>query len=269
MTQRRTEDDLRAAFTLAAQDAPTTQDVLARLEASERPTLAGRRRSPIRNWWPVAAVVASVIAVVVPMTIALSHGGSSTASSSSMSGPAAEAGAKAAAGSAAASVAGSTGSGSAVGGPTNGGGPLIPNRPAPLPSAGRTCTPADLAMAIAWTKTATGLTGLLKVTNHTTTACDLAVKPAVYPLGSDGKRLDVQNVMSAEGYAGPSQLLPAATATSTLSWPSWCGAGAGDRADVDWGSGTATVNVAPGPTTPACSSGAPNNISSGWFGPLS
>jgi hypothetical protein len=124
-------------------------------------------------------------------------------------------------------------------------------------------------MALSWTSGAHGLTGVLKVVNHTAGDCDLAVKPAIYPLDAAGHRLAVQNINTAEGYAGPQRLRAGASATSTISWTSWCGAKAGEQAEVDWGNGVGTVDVAAGPTTPACASGTPASISSGWFTPLS
>lgn len=256
----RSEQDLRAAFTLAALDAPATADVLARLAAAQAPPAAPARRSTVRRWAPILAAAAIVIAIAVPVGFAISNGGDGTRSSASS---VSEGDAKAAATSAAA--AGSAGSSPAAG---------IVN-PAPEfatpsagPSTGRTCTPGDVALTLTWTRTGHGLTGSLKATNTTSAACDLAVKPSIYPLDSAGQRLPVLNAVSAEGYAGPSRLLPGASATSALSWSSWCGSTASDRAEVDWNTGPATISVS-GPTTPACVSGGAGNISANWFTPLS
>ena len=259
MSERRTEADLRAAFALAAQDAPSTQDVLARLDASEQPRpQSGRRRS----WWPIAAVAAAVVVIAVPIGVAISHGGGSNGHSSSLSFGSAEAKGAAPAQSSASAA------GSDIGGPVNGTPYVVPAVPTPAPSAGRVCTPADLTLALAWTKDGARLTGVVTATNHTSAACDLAVKPSIYPLDSQGNRLPVSNVVTAEGYAGPSRLMPGASATSTVTWSNWCGTRASATTQIDWGTAIATV-VATGPTAPACSTGAPNTIGSSWFGPLS
>lgn len=277
MERPRTEDDLRAAFTLAAQDAPSSDDVLAAVRAATTSrTTRAVRRERLRRWAPIAAVAAVVVAVAVPVGIAISDDKSGSASASSgtaydLNGKAAApeaAGSSAAAATAAGSV-GSAGPG-VVGGPINSPDPQGPESiPASAPSAGRTCAPADLTMTLSWTSGANGLTGVLEVINHTGGDCDLAVKPAVYPLDGAGHRLAVSNINSAEGYAGPQRLLSGAEATSTITWTNWCGAKAAARVEVDWGSGVGTIDVAAGPTTPACVSGAPTSISSGWFTPLS
>jgi Protein of unknown function (DUF4232) len=270
--KQRSEQDLRAAFTLAAQDAPETADVLARLAAAQAPPPVAAPRSAVRRWAPIAAAAAIVIAIAVPVGFAVSNSSSGNRSSASSvsvgdakAAPAAAGSSAAAASSAAAGDPGSSGSSVAAGiiNPS----PEIAT-PSPGPSAGRTCAPGDVALTLTWTQTDHGLTGSLKATNTTSAACDLAVKPAVYPLDSGGRRLPVLNAVSAEGYAGPSRLLAGASATSALSWSSWCGAKASNRAEVDWNTGTATVSVT-GPTTPACVSGGASNISSNWFTPLS
>ncbi len=251
---RRTEDDLRAAFTLAAQDAPSTQDVLGRLATSERPAGRAVRRSRDRSWWPIAAVAAVVLAVAVPVGFAVSNGGNSSKSSSSIAGGADLAKAPAAS------------SGSAAGGPMN----LSPVAPVPpvVASGGPLCQLTDVALTFTWTSTGSGLKGALTAHNISGIACDLAVKPAIYPLGTNRVRLEVTNVVTAEGYAGPTDLLPNANASSTITWNSWCGSPADNGVQVDWGAGPVTVTVQ-GPTTPSCVGGKSGSISSGWFGPLS
>ena len=227
-----TEDDLRAAFQLAAQDAPSTDDVLARLRAAEAPNAfaaPGARASRVRQWLPVAAVAAVVIAIAVPVGFAISSGGSgSKASSGSASFGDRLAAPEAGASSAASAAAGAeSGPGSVVGGPVAGGSdpsPLLPGGSGTAGPSGPVCTPADVDLALTWSEDNGRLTGVLTATNHSSAACDLAVKPAIYPLGTAGTRLPVQNVASAEGYAGPSGLAPGASATSTVTWMSWCGA---------------------------------------------
>jgi hypothetical protein len=267
--KKRSEQDLRAAFTLAAQDAPATGDVLARLAAAQAAPeagpagAAGARRSAARRWAPIAAVAAIVIAIAVPVGFAISNSSDGQRSSASL---VSGGDAKAAAAASSAAAAPAPGSSAAAGiiNPS----PEFAATPSPGPSAGRICAPSDVALTLTWTQHGRGLTGSLKATNTTSAGCDLAVKPSIYPLDSAGQRLPVLDAVSAEGYAGPSRLLPGASATASLSWSSWCGSKASNRAEVDWNTGTATVNVT-GPTTPACVSGGATNISSNWFTPLS
>jgi Protein of unknown function (DUF4232) len=270
----RSEEDLRAAFRLAAQDAPSSEDVLAKLRAAQAPdpfAPARVKRSRIRQWLPIAAVAAVVIAIAVPVGFAISDGGNGSSSSASDAfaapGKAAAPGASSAGASSAASgEIVEPGSGGAVGGPTDTA-PVNPIVPSPT-SAGALCLPTDVTLTLTWTSSGSGLVGTLTANNTGGIACDLAVKPAIYPLGANRVRLDVPNITSAEGYAGPTRLLPGATASSTLSWNSWCGPKADSGAQVDWGSGPATVTVN-GPTSPSCVNGKSGNISSTWFGPLS
>ena len=260
---RRTEDDLRAAFTLAAQDAPSTQDVLARLAASERLPLDTARPGRGRSWWPIAAVAAVVLAIAVPVGFAVSTGGNSSRSSSaSVTGGAADV-AKAPAATSAGSAAAS---GSAVGGPLLGPGPSDPVESSP--TSGPLCQLTDVVLTFTWTSTGSGLKGTLTAHNVGGTACGLAVKPVIYPLGSNRVRLGVPNVVTAEGYAGPTDVLPNANASSTITWNSWCGSPADAGVQVDWGVGPVTV-TAQGPTTPSCVGGKSGTITSTFFGPLS
>jgi hypothetical protein len=262
---KRTEDDLRAAFTLAAQQAPSTDDVLARLDVAEHVPTKPHRRPRTRVWLPIAAAAVVVAAIAVPLAITNSNSNRATSSSAGIA-DSSIGGAKGAASSAAASE------GFVVPAiPTGPAGSVTPNV---VPSTA-VCAPADLTLTVSWTKTGTGLSGTIQAHNISASACNLAVKPAIYPLDANGKRLDVQNISTAEGYAGPSNLNPGATATSTITWASWCGPQAATKAEVEWGAGTATADVNNGaadgarPTTPSCVNGQSGPISSSWFGPLS
>jgi hypothetical protein len=269
----RTEDDLRAAFALAAQDAPSGAEVLAKVRAAQHGARPVPTRSRARGRWaPLAAVAAILIVVGVPVALIARSDSSNRASSSSGAGGA-NADVKAAAPEHAASG-GATGDAAAESSSAAAGGPgvVVPgpgvSTPTVYPSAGRTCTPSDVTLTLRWQHDGTSLGGLLQATNHTSAACDLAVKPAIYPVGSDGNRLAVLDAVSAEGYVGPTRLLPGATTSSTLSWTGWCGPAASTTAQVDWGAGVATVTVS-GPTTPSCVPNGATNISSTWFTPLS
>jgi hypothetical protein len=266
----RSEEDLRAAFRLAAQDAPASEDVLAKMRAAQTRDLFApprAKRSRVRPWLPIAAVAAVVIAIAVPVGFAITDGGSGSRSSASESFAAPG---NAAAGAASSAASGEIAdSGGATGGPINTG-PVNPPVPGAT-SAGPVCTTDELALTMTWTAAGTGLRGTLTARNTGGVACNLAIKPAIYPLGPDRVRLDVTTVMTAEGYAGPSLLPPGATASSTITWSSWCGAQADSGAQIVWdgqGEGPATISVT-GPTTPSCVNGTSGNISSTWFGPLS
>jgi hypothetical protein len=267
---------LRAAFQLAAQDAPATEDVLAKLRAAQTGGLFAPprpKRSWMRQWLPIAAVAAVVIAIAVPIGFAISNGANNSQSSASDSfaGPGKAAAGSSAASSAAAAESGGE-SGSASGGAINTApGIIAPSPTAPSPSDGPVCQSADVSLSLTWTAAGTGLRGTLTARNVGGFACDLAIKPAIYPLGPDRVRLDVTTVMTAEGYAGPSLLQPGASATSNITWDSWCGAKADSGAQIVWdgqGDGPPTISVT-GPTSPSCVNGKSGSISSTWFSPLS
>jgi hypothetical protein len=266
----RSEEDLRAAFRLAAQDAPATEDVLAKMRAAQTRDLFAPPRAPrsrVRQWLPIAAVAAVVIAIAVPVGFAVSDSGNGAKSSSAGESFAASAPAAAGASSAAGGEIAGPG---AVGGPINTA-PVSPVTPGPSPAAGPVCTTDELALTMTWTAAGAGLRGTLTARNIGGIACNLAIKPAIYPLGPDRVRLNVSTVMTAEGYAGPSLLQPGATASSTITWNSWCGAPADSGAQIVWdgqGEGPATISVI-GPTSPSCVGGKSGSISSTWFGPLS
>ncbi len=74
MSKRYTEDDLRAAFTAKAGEAPKADDVLRAVRQAERP------RQSRRRWLVPAVAAAALVAVAVP--IALSGNGTSNKASS-------------------------------------------------------------------------------------------------------------------------------------------------------------------------------------------
>jgi hypothetical protein len=244
----RTEDDLRAAFQLAAQDAPSSADVLARLAASQLP----KRSLRWGTWAPLAAAAAVLIAVAVPV-LAITHNSTQRKSASTAAGgaaygaqslPSAEASGKVSLPSGAVSQSDAASAGA--------------------------CTGGQVTVGLAWTAKGSGLAGSLTLTNHSAVPCTLDFKPSITPIGADGKALDVRTVITAEGRVGPSRLLPGASASAAIGWAGWCGPVASTQVDVDWGSGTARV-TATGPTTPSCTSGSPETgiITSSWFNPLS
>lgn len=265
----RSEEDLRAAFRLAARDAPATEDVLARLRAAQTRDLfapSRAKRSRMRQWLPAAAVAAVVIAIAVPIgfVVAHSNGGAQSSSASDSFAKAPENAAGAASSAASGEIAEP---GGATGGPVNTA-PLNPIVPGATAPSRPVCTPAELTLTLAWTKAGDRLTGVVTATNHSQVGCDLNVKPAIYPLDATGDRLPIQNVESDEGRVGPALVRPGASATATVTWFSWCGAAPSSKAEIDWGQGAATA-VVTGPTAPGCSSNVPNTISAEWFNPQS
>jgi hypothetical protein len=260
----RTEDDLRAAIAMAAQEAPSAADVRARLAVPSAVSSPARPPRRWGTWAPLAAAAVVLLAIGVPIAISQS---SSTQKSSSNS-----ASGLAVAGSSGDKAGESNGfsAGSATSGPIN---PNAPSTglPSDGPSAGHVCTPTEVSLKLVWATTGASLTGTLTATNISSAACDLLVKPSVTPLGTNGTPLDIQNIASAEAKIGPQQLLPGASTVSTITWNGWCGAAASNQAQVSWGTGTATAAVS-GPLNPTCASSNPPRlytISSTWFDPLS
>jgi hypothetical protein len=269
MKQRptRTEDDLRAAFQLAAQDAPAPADVLAGIEKPVRPGLAKRvKRRSWGSWAPLAAVAVVLIAIVVPI-VAITHNSSEQKSSASSADGKAVFGAASSAAAAAGPVA--PGPGTPV--PSATAGLTSPCCAASIVGPPDACTVAEVTASLAWTRQATGLAGVLTVTNHSGATCELTSKPFIQPLGADGKALPVMTLQTAEQRVGQTHLLPGASAESLVSWPAWCGAAPSDRASVGSFDGTSIVTVT-GPTSPGCPAGKASQdqaITTGWFNPLS
>ena len=264
MTQQRprSEDDLRAAFQLAAQDAPDRDAVLRPIYAPARPP-SFARRFPILA--PLGAAAAVLLVVGVVYAVVHSSGPGRNTAASKAEGAAASAFSIPAIGIPSNAAVGSA---SSVPDP-------ISSAPAGTdgPSAGHTCTPDELALSIVWTESGTSLTGTLTAKNKATAACNLLVVPIVVPLDASGQPLDVRNVTTAIGAVGPQRLLPGATAASHLTWSMWCQRTIGGSAQVSWGNGTATASVqhdAFTPTHTACPDNtAASTLSSTYFSPLS
>jgi hypothetical protein len=133
------------------------------------------------------------------------------------------------------------------------------------------CAPSDLRMSANWARTDDGeLIGLLTATNPTGSACDLLLKPWIYPLLDDGSRAMLQYGQTLEGRYGDNALLPGESASAVLHWAGWCGAHASGRLEVGWGlegGGTiATVTVdAGGQRQPTCVPGTPSWAGADWF----
>jgi hypothetical protein len=130
----------------------------------------------------------------------------------------------------------------------------------PLPA----CGPEDLAVVVSWERAGPGLRGQVIAENIGARACRLANKPSVTPLRPDGSPLPVDTIVTLElrdpGYV---TVQPGQRAASPVTWSSWCGERAGDRARVGWPGGS-TVAVVYGPAQPDCQD-RPDNITSSWF----
>ena len=134
-------------------------------------------------------------------------------------------------------------------------------RPARLPE----CAPEDLAVEVWWEQDGGGLRGHVIVENIGNRACVLPGKPGVTPLGLDGAPLPTQTLITLEMlHPGYVILQPGQRAAARVRWSSWCGPPASDRAQVNWGDGTAIADVH-GPVQPQCSPGEPDNLTSSWF----
>ncbi len=127
------------------------------------------------------------------------------------------------------------------------------------------CEAADLAVAVHWERDGTGLHGQVVAENVGGRACRLAGKPAVTPLAADGTPLAARTVITLEWRSpGYVRLAPGQWAAAQVSWGSWCGRQAADRARVEWDGGQAVADVR-GPAQPGCSPSAPDNLVSSWF----
>ena len=231
MNQPRGEDELRAAFTAKAAEAPRAEDVL---RAVRREVY----QPPARRRWLAPAVAAVVVAAVgVPLGIGLSHGSNTSEKK---------------AGGAAVS-AGSAPAGGSVG-----------TAPRAASLADSVCRPDDVTVTVR--RDATGA-ATLTVTSRGT-ACRLDRVPRVQ-WTDNGTALDAQPEAPAPGPSSPSSpsgpsgpsgssgssgasakapeqlgVLPAgSTATATVRWASACGRPAGDVVRIDWGAGTVEAHA--------------------------
>jgi hypothetical protein len=134
-----------------------------------------------------------------------------------------------------------------------------------LPSRLPECAPEDLAVQVRWERDGGGLRGVVIAENISDRACVLPGKPGVIPLGLDGAPLQTQTLITLEmRHPGYVILQPGQRAAAQVSWSSWCGPPASDRAQVSWGDGEVIADVH-GPVQPDCSPGEPDNLTSSWF----
>jgi len=252
----RSEDDLRAAFTAKADDAPAADQVLRAIRRAES-------RRPDRRRWLAPVIGGAVAAAVgVPLALAISHSSnSSSKKADSGNGPGSVAQGTAGAGGAAAPGAGSADEGSSGASSAA----AKPRAPGPNPSAASLalCGPDDVSVSLRREAGA----GALLVTSRGP-ACRMARVPSLqWPSGSTtfGTQQD-----STHGQPGPANfgVLPAdGSASAAVQWTG-CGLPDGTVVYVDWGNGSVPVHVAAAPSPAGCTKTPAPTKSSLQVGPL-
>jgi hypothetical protein len=124
--------------------------------------------------------------------------------------------------------------------------------------------PDSLELRLGWADDGGGLSGWLEVRNTGSTVVRLAGKPGLRPLGTDGKPLRTECIVTAElrlpGYV---DVPPGAVARAPVGWGGWDGPPAGGQVEVTISDARYTVTV-DGPAQPA-GSGPGTNLWSNWF----
>jgi hypothetical protein len=130
------------------------------------------------------------------------------------------------------------------------------------------CGSDDLAVSVRWERSGVGLAGQIIVENVSGRTCRLSHKPWVIPLGTDGRELPAEVIITADLRLPPMILDPGGRAAAPVGWAGWCGDAASGVVRINWISGSADVEVQ-GPRQPDCpDSGQPTNLSSSWFDTL-
>jgi Protein of unknown function (DUF4232) len=237
----RTEKDLRAAFAAKAEEAPRAEAVR-RAAARRHADRRGRR-----HWRLQMATLTTVVLVVAAGCFALIRYGNTNGEKSSSSG----------------------GGGAGYGGALTSSSASAKGNSVADAASGPVCRPAQLTLSLTWRRAATGLVGTVTAVNHGNAGCNLAVRPVVRPLSPAGTVLPVATADSAQQPAVPQGLFPGLRANATVTWPAWCGASAGQLAEIGWNGQFVQVRVTGAATTPTCGHGVGTRITSGLFTPLS
>ncbi len=144
--------------------------------------------------------------------------------------------------------------------------------PTPSPGPASTCDPTAMDLSLHWAVSSAGLLGTLTAKNATGTTCALLRKPWVYLLDADGNRVSVQTAQFSDGRYGDDRLPPGDSATSMLTWSSWCGGDVTHRFEITWDEGATVLPPAKvtseGEDKPLCN-GFSSGITSTWFEGLS
>lgn len=228
MTKRHTEDDLRAAFTAKATEAPKAEDVLRAVRKAEPP-----RRSRLR-WLVPAVAAAAAVAVAVPLALNTT-GSSKKSADNNLNLPAPAAGGAQSSAGAFSSEASKRAEGQQ------------PASKAPAPAQAETsgiCRPQDVTATL--TVTGAGQASLVIVTHAQ--ACSVRRIPSLrwesalaQPTGGS---------VASSLPSGPSgRLSSGASATALVQWDGACAPPSGGPALVNWGAGDVEVPVSD--TSPA------------------
>jgi hypothetical protein len=232
----RSEDDLRAAFTDRAADAPAAEDVAraVRREVSKPPRP--------RRWLAPAVAVAAAAAVGVPLALAISHSSNSSSKKADSGGRASSVPRSAAGG----AGAGSANEGSAGGASSAAAKPRVPG-PNPGAASLPLCSPDDVSVSVR----RDGAAGALLVTSRGP-ACRIARVPSLrWPSGSTTVGTQQDTNHDKVNPASFGVLPPDSTASGTVQWTG-CGLPDGTVVYVDWGDGPVAVNVAAASAPTTC-----------------
>lgn len=135
------------------------------------------------------------------------------------------------------------------------------------------CVPANLNLTLTWATADRGtLAGTLTATNPTAKACELLLKPQIYPMTASGQRANVQFTVTMEAKGGPNALPAGDRATAHVVWGGWCEQTPMTHdVEVSWDNFAPATVQATGPLTPSCGDFGNSGpfSSSGWFDGLS
>jgi hypothetical protein len=109
------------------------------------------------------------------------------------------------------------------------------------------CGSDDLAVSVRWERAGVGLAGQIIAENVSGRTCRLSHKPWVIPLGTDGRELPVEAIITAELRLDPVILGPGGRAAAPVGWAGWCGDAASGVVRVKGSCGS--IGSAPRPSS--------------------